>query len=155
MSIKFNEVTWYSKLGAVLLLFGFVPVFSFYVGTQYHVYSDVYTVVETNVRPPRVEEVKKDIKLDFRCDANKQFSLTYYQVDNSPGPGSIYIPETSTTVVIDFGKDVVEYLTSNSYTSRFSTYISQDKNTLLEVRDEKAVVRKNSIVTYNNCLRAE
>ena len=33
--IKWNEVTWYSKLGAALVLFGVLPVISFYIGYQY------------------------------------------------------------------------------------------------------------------------
>ena len=35
MQLKWHEVTWYSKLGAALLLFGVLPSFSFHVGTQY------------------------------------------------------------------------------------------------------------------------
>jgi hypothetical protein len=33
--IKWNEVTWYSRLGAIILFVGCVPAFSFYVGEQY------------------------------------------------------------------------------------------------------------------------
>ena len=35
MKIKFNEVTWYSKLGAVIVLFIIVPAISFYLGNYY------------------------------------------------------------------------------------------------------------------------
>ncbi|MEI8337967.1 MAG: hypothetical protein WCF92_02360 [bacterium] len=35
MKIKFNEVTWYSKLGAVIVLFIIVPLISFYLGNYY------------------------------------------------------------------------------------------------------------------------
>lgn len=33
--IRFNEVTWYSKLGAAILLFGVLPSLSFYIGMRY------------------------------------------------------------------------------------------------------------------------
>jgi hypothetical protein len=33
--IKWNEVTWYSRLGAIILFLGVVPVLCFYIGMQY------------------------------------------------------------------------------------------------------------------------
>ncbi|HVM73686.1 MAG TPA: hypothetical protein VMU13_02285 [Candidatus Paceibacterota bacterium] len=33
--IKWNEITWYSRLGAIILLLGIIPALSFYIGTQY------------------------------------------------------------------------------------------------------------------------
>jgi len=33
--IRWHEVTWYSKLGAIVVLLGIVPALSFYIGTQY------------------------------------------------------------------------------------------------------------------------
>jgi hypothetical protein len=33
--IKWNKVTWYSRLGAIILFIGVVPVLTFYVGVQY------------------------------------------------------------------------------------------------------------------------
>jgi hypothetical protein len=33
--IKWNEVTWYSRLGALILFIGIVPALSFYIGNQY------------------------------------------------------------------------------------------------------------------------
>jgi hypothetical protein len=33
--IEWNKVTWYSKLGAIILFVGVVPALSFYIGTQY------------------------------------------------------------------------------------------------------------------------
>ena len=35
MSIKLNEVTWYSKLGAVILFLGVLPTVTFYIGMKY------------------------------------------------------------------------------------------------------------------------
>jgi len=33
--IKWNKVTWYSKLGAIILFILVVPILTFYIGTQY------------------------------------------------------------------------------------------------------------------------
>jgi hypothetical protein len=33
--MKWNEVTWYSRLGAIVVCFGVIPVLTFYIGTQY------------------------------------------------------------------------------------------------------------------------
>jgi hypothetical protein len=33
--IKWNEVTWYSRLGALILFLAVIPALSFYIGTQY------------------------------------------------------------------------------------------------------------------------
>lgn len=33
--IKWNEITWYSKLGAIILFIAIVPSLTFYIGTQY------------------------------------------------------------------------------------------------------------------------
>ena len=41
MNIKFNEVTWYSKLGAVVLFLLIVPILTFIVGRQYQETVDI------------------------------------------------------------------------------------------------------------------
>lgn len=38
--IKWNEVTWYSRLGAVILFIGVVPALSFYIGTKFQQKKD-------------------------------------------------------------------------------------------------------------------
>ncbi len=38
--IKFNEVTWYSKLAAIIFFIGIVPTLTFYIGTQYQEAKD-------------------------------------------------------------------------------------------------------------------
>jgi hypothetical protein len=45
--IKLNEVTWYSKLAAVIFFIGVLPVLTFYIGIQYQKTNDVFNT-ETN-----------------------------------------------------------------------------------------------------------
>jgi hypothetical protein len=33
--LEWNKVTWYSRMGAILLFLGVLPSISFYIGTQY------------------------------------------------------------------------------------------------------------------------
>jgi hypothetical protein len=35
MKIKFNEITWYSKLAAIIIFLGILPVLIFYFGSRY------------------------------------------------------------------------------------------------------------------------
>lgn len=44
--IKWHEVTWYSKLGAIILFVGVIPPFAFYVGTQYQ------AIQRLEIQPP-------------------------------------------------------------------------------------------------------
>lgn len=59
--IKWNEVTWYSRLGAIFLFLGVVPVLCFYIGMQYGLIqnlprgvSPVQTMAHTAVGVPSV-----------------------------------------------------------------------------------------------------
>jgi hypothetical protein len=47
--MKWNEVTWYSRLGAIILFFGAIPALSFYIGMQYERVSEVNTGTVTVV----------------------------------------------------------------------------------------------------------
>ncbi len=42
MKIEFNKVTWYSKLGAILLFLLVVPILTFYIGRQYEALREAY-----------------------------------------------------------------------------------------------------------------
>ncbi len=53
MSIKFNEVTWYSKLGAIILFILVVPVLTFCIGRKYQEVIDIQVVSVTNTSSPK------------------------------------------------------------------------------------------------------
>jgi len=54
MSIEFNKVTWYSKLGAVILFLLVVPMLTFYIGMKYQETVSVLRGVDSavNVEQP-------------------------------------------------------------------------------------------------------
>lgn len=51
--MKWNEVTWYSKLAAVIFFLGIFPVLTFYIGTQYQEVKDLNAgIIENQVVAP-------------------------------------------------------------------------------------------------------
>jgi hypothetical protein len=59
--ILWNEVTWYSKLGAILICFGVIPALSFYVGSQYQL---TMAAIEASGNVPfgmNTSSVRKDV----------------------------------------------------------------------------------------------
>lgn len=44
--IKFNEVTWYSKIAAVILFIILIPMLTFYIGMQYQMVKDISSLVK-------------------------------------------------------------------------------------------------------------
>lgn len=49
MKIEFNKATWYSKLLAIIITFGLLPILSFYIGIQYEKFqiSKIFLINET------------------------------------------------------------------------------------------------------------
>jgi len=61
--IKFNEVTWYSKLAAVIFFIGILPVLTFYIGTQYqrvHMMSDFTTNLSSKADTALLQGARAD-----------------------------------------------------------------------------------------------
>ncbi|MEI8061920.1 MAG: hypothetical protein WCG97_01325 [bacterium] len=46
MTIKFNKVTWYSKLAALILFILVVPTLTFYIGREYERTQEVLSQVQ-------------------------------------------------------------------------------------------------------------
>lgn len=51
--MKWNEVTWYSKVGAVILFLVVVPALSFYIGTQYQLTVTANTILVPPLTKPQ------------------------------------------------------------------------------------------------------
>lgn len=71
--IKSNEVTWYSKLAAVVFFIGVLPALTFYIGTQYQIAKDVLDNIRdinitqssnTNVMHEESKKVDSQSKLE-------------------------------------------------------------------------------------------
>jgi glutaredoxin len=170
MKIKWNEVTWYSKLLAVIL-FTAVAMLFFYFGIQFQEIKqnkhnqdelDKYaqSLFNESLKVPKKNENNKPIfidnknKLNFLCDAGKKFSLEYVQVFNSPGDGEIYIPIESTVLYLKLENEIKEalkyYKTSNG--GRINQYIDEDLKFLFETNSDKAFIKQNGVTTYKNCV---
>lgn len=108
--IKWNEVTWYSRLGAIILVFGFLPAVSFKIGMEYQLYlteiehsKEVFDV-ETSVA--KVRENRVTARVNYKCNDTLGFRLDYYE-NKTPtkvvlnltdgrsielGPSYLYVP---------------------------------------------------------------
>jgi hypothetical protein len=53
--IRWNEVTWYSKLGAIILFVGVVPALSFYIGIKYQESIDAFAPIEKNFQQENIQ----------------------------------------------------------------------------------------------------
>lgn len=73
--IKFNEVTWYSKLLAGIFIFGVVPVISFFIGMQY---EEVVSIPNTQYVQSVVE---KQVKENDECSS----ALGQQEMNNCSG----------------------------------------------------------------------
>ena len=173
MNIKFNEVTWYSKLLAVIL-FIVVSVLFFCLGIQFQEIKqnkhnqdelDKYaqSLFNESLKTPEKNNKDKPIfvdnknKLDFKCDAEKIFSLEYVQVFNSPGDGEIYIPIESTVLYLKLENGIREalnhYKTSDG--GHINQYINEDSKFIFETNSDKAFIKQNGVTTYKNCVVVE
>lgn len=50
MTIQWNTVTWYSKLGAIILFILVVPMLTFYIGIQYEKTAAIYDGLSSNIK---------------------------------------------------------------------------------------------------------
>ncbi|OGI95425.1 hypothetical protein A2917_02590 [Candidatus Nomurabacteria bacterium RIFCSPLOWO2_01_FULL_42_17] len=108
---------------------------------------------ETNESIPE----ENSSKLNFQCDDGKKFSLEYFQVSNSPGPGEIYIPNSITGLDLKFSNGSMERLSFSKVSNggRINQYLNQDSTVLFQTDIDKAFIKQNGIVTYNNCVVVE
>ena len=51
--IKWNEVTWYSRLGAIILFIGIVPALCFYIGAEYGEINQIVSAPQIGQVPPQ------------------------------------------------------------------------------------------------------
>ena len=100
-------------------------------------------------------EISNNRDLSFTCDGGKTFKASYAQVDHSPGPDTIYIPETLTVLDLFLPNETLSLLNNPIVrVDSFSQYISEDKKSIFQVYENglKGLVQQNGVITYNNCV---
>jgi hypothetical protein len=74
--IKFNEVTWYSKLCAVVFFIGVLPLLTFYIGTQYEkVKNNTDVIVEDQFA--KVKNITNTVDESLKTYSNTQFGIEF------------------------------------------------------------------------------
>jgi len=84
---RWNEVTWYSRLAAIVLLIGALPALSFYVGTQYE-------LAEQEIDSPALGQAINDRTLNF---LSKSSITTSTALSGATTITSTIIPPLATT----------------------------------------------------------
>ena len=76
--MKFNEVTWYSKLAAIIFFIGVLPSLTFYIGVRYEQVQNI--VGEQSVETPAIFQKisQKESSLFFK-DIVRGYSFSYPQ----------------------------------------------------------------------------
>lgn len=84
--IKFNEVTWYSKLAAILFFMGVLPLVTFYLGVQYGIVIEQKRALESAVAiVPALPGVKTGTTtIAYEMVASNAPGFTYPQITNYP-----------------------------------------------------------------------
>lgn len=110
MNIKWNEVTWYSKLGAILLFLLVVPVLTFIIGEKY-------------------QEVKDIQNTQFLFDSEIKESKSFSPIDVSVNKESFEI--STSTSLFTVSKPVVSMPTSKSIQDKINTRIQEKINEII------------------------
>ncbi len=98
--IRWNEVTWYSRLGAIFLFLGIVPALCFYIGTQYQAVRDAEY-------PPKVE-------------LSQSAESTVVSVESTGEPGAVYSPDKKKRAVFTSGDGLAIKDAAGSVLKEFS-----------------------------------
>lgn len=97
--IIFTEVTWYSKLAAVIFFIGFLPVLTFYIGMKYQEVISITSVSEYLSAP--IKKVSAEIIYSYECDEHVQFQFsannTLRTLHLKPVGTSVYPPVSTLT----------------------------------------------------------
>lgn len=72
--ITFTEVTWYSKLAAVIFFIGVLPVLTFYIGMKYQEVISITYVAEDVT--PAIKKVPTEAAYSYECDEHVQFQFS-------------------------------------------------------------------------------
>jgi hypothetical protein len=82
--IKFNEVTWYSKLAAGIVLLGVFPLLMFYVGMQYGIVYQQQKDIEQKsvVVTPAAPTPQSDTEITYTMEPTNDPEYTYPQITN-------------------------------------------------------------------------
>ncbi|HEY4479275.1 MAG TPA: hypothetical protein VI981_02885 [Candidatus Paceibacterota bacterium] len=139
---------------ATFILIVCVAVGAFYAGARFYPINQGgnITPVPTKIEsPPKVTDDVVSNRLNFECTGERKFSLEYMQIDHSPGPGAVYIPETRTSVNLQLESQEIALLNQPSFSDSFSSFISADKSTVLQIKNELASIVQNGKVMYEKC----
>jgi hypothetical protein len=75
MAIQFKTVTWYSKLGAVILFIGVIPALTFYLGQKYQETIDVLAGTNAQVTSQTIQSKKSPVESEIGGPKNATYTI--------------------------------------------------------------------------------
>lgn len=119
--IKWNEVTWYSRLGALILFLAVVPALCFYIGTQYEltVFDTVPTLTHVVTAPATTSPVLPSVFLG-------KFTFSDFFKGEAKGFPDISFISTSTGNTLTFGYPLNDVAHQN-VNAGFQVYVNKTK----------------------------
>ena len=127
--IKFNEVTWYSKLAAIVFFIGALPALTFYIGTEYEKTKEV--TMPLTVTTPATSHVTTNGHYELSTYTNKMYGWSF----KYPSTWKVTEDKDGTGVSIDPGVRVAGYSPDQKamvekYSLGFSTIKKKDFGTI-------------------------
>ena len=129
MKIKWNQVTWYSKLVAVIFFVG-IYLLGFYFGIQF---TQVHEVNQVNpVQCPVSPKIINDVA--FLCSSNKVIQAQFR--------------ERSVNLELSDGRNLTLPQTMSADGAR---YANADESFIFWNKGDGAVITEHNKMTFNNC----
>ncbi len=85
--IKFNKVTWYSKLAAIVFFIGILPTLTFFIGAQYQEVKNL-NLSETSIqisKTPTVRDTTKDVSTSPDASVVKDLKVSLVKAGGNSG----------------------------------------------------------------------
>ncbi len=162
--VQWHEVTWYSKLGAIIIFVGVVPALSFYIGTQYQLTKEVFVTVPQESTLEYAPKVGKQQEKNFgyapsaedeqQMVFREQFRTASYIFYCAARPATesscwMYASKLDGSarqwlqIQLDYGSD------------RTGLLLSPDKNNVLVIRETNALTVDTNTLAQKEIVKAE
>lgn len=149
--IEFNKVTWYSRLGALVLFIGVIPAVAFYLGMQYEAVMEESTTLPQLVVKTAPE--KPIATATYVCDGGKSITAAFYEGAKAPQPKPGEPPTPTGSVVVSFG-EITNLKLMQTLSASGARYANSDESLVFWNKGDTALIMRNNAMdlTYKNCV---
>ena len=153
MKIEFNRVTWYSKLGAIILFLIVVPILVFYINGQYTMLQALQSA--SPVLPPTQTTTTSTViaTASYACSAGKTITAMYYSGQATPAasPNQPPTPGGSVALTLSDGRAMTLEQTISADGAR---YANVDGSIVFWNKGNGLMFTENGQQTFMGCIEA-